>query len=480
MTLPVDTKTRRRLALLFAVPLAFSLLFFLANQVAEHIDIRFLQLQNLESSLHRLLSLCKDAETGERGFLLTGDDRYLEPLQQANAWFPGESNLCRTYAKDWPALQQKVERVIALAQKRIAEVNQILETQRSTGFTAALDLTKSSDAAGTMDLVRNSINDLETAINKEQSSYLDRQRALNRGAFILFICGTIVMILVLVALYNALLHFIQGRGAAQAELQALNTELETRIDERTYELKEINEELQQFAYVASHDLQEPLRTITSFTQLLASRYRGKLDEDADEFIGYIVSSSRRMTDLINGLLALVRLRKTGQSTIPVAFEELLEEAKASLQAAIRESNAEIRHGPLPALVVDKVQFSQVLQNLISNAIKYRRDERPVIGVEAKRDGSNWIFSVSDNGQGFDEQYAERIFALFQRLHSRDVEGTGMGLSISRKIVERHGGRIWAESTPGVGSTFHFSLPVSLELSRHGPSFQASNAVGQAQ
>jgi signal transduction histidine kinase len=480
MTLPVDTKTRRRLALLFAVPLAFSLLFFLANQVAEHIDIRFLQLQNLASSLYRLLSLCKDAETGERGFLLTGDDRYLEPLQQANAWFPGESNLCRTYAKDRPALQRKVEGVIALAQKRIAEANQVLETQRSTGFTAALELTKSSDAAGTMDLVRNSVNDLETAINKEQSSYLDRERALNRGAFILFIGGTIVMILVLVALYNALLHFIQGRGAAQAELQALNTELETRIDERTHELKEINEELQQFAYVASHDLQEPLRTITSFTQLLASRYRGKLDEDADEFIGYIVSSSRRMTDLINGLLALVRLRKTGQPTIPVAFEELLDEAKASLQAAIRESNAEIRHGPLPALVVDKVQFSQVLQNLISNAIKYRRDERPLIGVEAKRDGSNWIFSVSDNGQGFDEQYAERIFALFQRLHSRDVEGTGMGLSISRKIVERHGGRIWAESTPGVGSTFHFSLPVSLELPRQAPSLQASNAVGQTQ
>jgi light-regulated signal transduction histidine kinase (bacteriophytochrome) len=118
-----------------------------------------------------------------------------------------------------------------------------------------------------------------------------------------------------------------------------------------------------------------------------------------------------------------------------------------------------------------VQFSQVLQNLISNAIKYRRQETPLVRVQAERDGSNWIFSVSDNGQGFDQQYAERIFALFQRLQTRDVEGTGMGLSISRKIVERHGGRIWAESTPGVGSTFHFSLPVSLELPRHGSGIQ---------
>ncbi|MGI9072885.1 MAG: sensor histidine kinase, partial [Bryobacteraceae bacterium] len=396
MSLPVETKTRRRLALLFAVPLGFSLLFFLANQVAEHIDVRFLQLQNLTSSLNRLLSLCKDAEIGERGFLLTGDDRYLAPLEQANAWFPGESRLCRTYAKDRPALQQKVEHVIALAQKRLAEANQILDyTQRAKGFTAALELAKSSDALGTMDLVRNTVNELATEINKQQSSYLDHERTLNRSAFVLFMVGTAVMIVVLVALYNALLHFIQGRDAAQAELQTLNAELEARIDERTHELKQTNEELQQFAYVASHDLQEPLRTITSFTQLLASRYRGKLDEDADEFIGYIVSSSRRMTDLINGLLALVRLRKAGQSTTPVAFEELLEDAEASLQAAIRESRAEIHHGPLPALIVDRVQCSQLLQNLISNCIKYRRGERPLVRGEAKRERGDLIFSLAN-------------------------------------------------------------------------------------
>jgi signal transduction histidine kinase len=471
MTLPVDRKTRRRLALLFAVPLAFSLLFFLANQIAQHLDTRFLQLQNLSLSLDRVLSLCKDAETGERGFLLTGDDRYLAPLQQANAWLPGESRLCLTYAKDRPGLQRKVQRVVALAQQRLAEANQVLDTQRSKGFTAALEATRSSDGRGTMDLVRNGVTDLQSEISDERSSYVDHQRMLNRSAFIFFMIGTAVMIVVLVSLYNALLHFIEGRDAAQRELRALNTELEARIDERTHELKQINEELQQFAYVASHDLQEPLRTITSFTQLLANRYRGKLDEDADEFIGYIVSSSRRMTDLINGLLALVRLRKTGQSTNPIAFEELLEEAKAGLQAAIRESAADIQNGALPALIVDRVQFSQVLQNLISNAIKYRRQETPLVRVQAERDGSNWIFSVSDNGQGFDQQYAERIFALFQRLQTRDVEGTGMGLSISRKIVERHGGRIWAESTPGVGSTFHFSLPVSLELPRHGSGIQ---------
>jgi light-regulated signal transduction histidine kinase (bacteriophytochrome) len=196
--------------------------------------------------------------------------------------------------------------------------------------------------------------------------------------------------------------------------------------------------------------------------LLVSRYQGHLDADADEFIGYIVTASRRMTDLINGLLQLVRLRKSGQPIAPVSFQRLLEEAEISLQAAIRESQASIEHGPLPALVVDPVQFSQVLQNLISNAIRYRSAEPPRIRIQARRDRGNWIFSVADNGCGFDQEFSERIFGLFQRLHGREVEGTGMGLSISRKIVERHGGRIWAESKEGQGSTFFFSLPVTLE------------------
>ncbi len=144
---------------------------------------------------------------------------------------------------------------------------------------------------------------------------------------------------------------------------------------------------------------------------------------------------------------------------------MLQEAEISLQAAIREHHAEIQHGPLPSLVVDRVQFSQVLQNLISNAIKYRREIAPVIRIKAERDSSNWVFSISDNGRGFNQEFAERIFGLFQRLHTRDTEGTGMGLSIARKVVERHGGRMWAQSQEGVGSTFFFSLPVSLEVSR---------------
>jgi light-regulated signal transduction histidine kinase (bacteriophytochrome) len=278
-----------------------------------------------------------------------------------------------------------------------------------------------------------------------------------------------VTLVVMVWLYRSFVSYMESRNAymlardaAHVELRALNADLERRIDLRTRELQRFNEELQQFAYVASHDLQEPLRTVTSFAQLLATRYKGRLDEDADEFISYIVNSARRMTDLINGLLALVRLRKAGQPALPVPFESLVDEATVSLQAAIRDSESKIEIGPLPRLIVDRLQFSQVFQNLISNAIKYRSEAPPVIRIGAKREASHWIVFVSDNGRGFDQQFAERIFALFQRLHGREVDGTGMGLSIARRIVERHGGRMWAESKEGTGSTFFFSLPVSLE------------------
>jgi light-regulated signal transduction histidine kinase (bacteriophytochrome) len=155
---------------------------------------------------------------------------------------------------------------------------------------------------------------------------------------------------------------------------------------------------------------------------------------------------------------------------------MLEEAEVSLQAAIRESGAEIQSDCLPSLVVDKVQFAQVFQNLISNAIKYRRDEPPRITVRARRDQASWIFSVSDNGRGFNQQFAERIFGLFQRLNPREVQGTGMGLSIARRILERHGGRIWAESTEGVGSTFYFSLPLSLETTHEAEAALAANVA----
>ena len=478
MTAPVHTKTKRRLTFLFSIPLAFSLVFFGVDVAAEHADIELLKIRTVSSSVVEVRQLARDAESGERGFLLTGDDQYLAPFQEDKLLLHTQLSNCLEGAAGRPEIEGLVRRLVHLVRQRFNQADTLLHVQNTQGFPAAIYALRTGNSEETMNQIRATSEEILQELDREASRYDDREQRLYKRTFVFYAASTLIVIGVLGWLYNELVSYLVARDTALKQLEALNSELEERIAERTLDLTQANEELKQFAYVASHDLQEPLRTITSFSQLLSNRYRGKLDEDADEFIGYIVTSARRMTDLINGLLAMVRLRKTGHSTEPVSFSKILDDAEVSLQAAIRESGAEIRRGPLPELVVDQIQFAQVLQNLISNAIKYRRHEPPVIRVEAHRDSSNWLFSIRDNGRGFNPEFSERIFGLFQRLPTGGVDGTGMGLSIARKIVERHGGRIWAESQEGAGSTFFFSLPVSLEGGRTRKTSRDSTAVAQ--
>ncbi len=236
--------------------------------------------------------------------------------------------------------------------------------------------------------------------------------------------------------------------------------MEKKLKQTMTELKRSNDELQQFAYVASHDLQEPLRMVASYVQLLAKRYRGKLDQDADDFINYAVDGAVRMQGLINDLLAYSRVGTRGRPFESSDLDEIFERALGNLQASVVETGAQIDHGPLPTLLVDRVQFTQLFQNLIGNAIKFHNDTPPHVRVAAERKNGEYILSVRDNGIGIDPEYADRIFMIFQRLHDRsEYKGTGIGLAICRKIVERHGGRIWVESEPGQGATFYFTVPV---------------------
>jgi signal transduction histidine kinase len=226
------------------------------------------------------------------------------------------------------------------------------------------------------------------------------------------------------------------------------------------ELQRSNSELEQFSYVASHDLQEPLRMVASYTQLLSKRYKGRLDADADEFIAYAVDGSNRMQQLIRDLLTYSRVGSGAMALHDISSERALHAALANLRAAIQDSGAVVTHDSLPAVTTDETQLTQVFQNLIGNAIKYRSAEVPRIHIAATmHPGNEWIFSVRDNGLGIAPEHFAKIFVLFQRLHGREeIAGTGIGLAICKKMLEGLGGRIWVESQPEQGSTFHFALP----------------------
>jgi PAS domain S-box-containing protein len=234
---------------------------------------------------------------------------------------------------------------------------------------------------------------------------------------------------------------------------------ELNLIQKVEDLNRSNEELEQFAYVASHDLQEPLRMVASYTQLLSRRYKGTLDADADEFIAFAVDGANRMQRLIQDLLAFSRVGKRKLELFDLPSDRALRQALLNLSGAIKQSGALVTNGLLPEVKADEVQLTQLFQNLIGNAIKYHSSGVPHIHISAARNGlPMWTFSVRDDGLGIDSQFFEKIFGMFQRLHKRDeFEGTGMGLAICKKIVERHGGSISVESKPGSGSTFHFTL-----------------------
>lgn len=235
---------------------------------------------------------------------------------------------------------------------------------------------------------------------------------------------------------------------------------EALLQEKLLELQRSNEDLQQFAYVCSHDLQEPLRVISNYTQLLARRYTGRvLDESANEFIEFTVDATRRMQELIDDLLLYSRVDTKGQEFTDTDCSKVVELAVANLKVAIQESAAQINCNTLPTIKGDSSQLLQLFQNLISNAIKFRSKQPPVIQISAEDTGSSWTITVSDNGLGFDMKYLDRIFIIFQRLHTKEMyPGSGIGLAVCKKIVERHGGRLWADSEPGKGASFHFSMP----------------------
>ncbi|QXV56340.1 ATP-binding protein [Amycolatopsis sp. TNS106] len=433
-------------------------------------------------------------ETGVRGYILAGRSEFLEPYRDGlRAQDAAVAELRRLGAVPGTAAGDDLDRVLGAATTwRTTIIEPVLAGAPATG--ALVDASKPL-----FDEVRASLGVLQNRLEAER---LDARDDLSSSADVLrvmliviavLLCGALA--LVFLVLHRKLIRPIRQlavevrdvaqtdihravRGSGPKEMRELASDVESLrsriLDEvaeleraqelivtRTRELERSNSDLEQFAYVASHDLQEPLRKVASFCQLLQKRYQGKLDERGDQYIGFAVDGAKRMQALINDLLAFSRVGRRPGENVLLETGDLLATALGNLEDAITESGARVTHGELPVVHGEKTLLTAVFQNLVGNAIKFRGEKPPEVEVAAERDGEDWRFSVTDNGIGINDEYAERIFVIFQRLHGRgEYPGTGIGLALCRKILEHHGGRIWLDTTVQAGTRFCFTLPAA--------------------
>jgi signal transduction histidine kinase len=411
--------------------------------------------------LQQLFSHIQDAETGSRGFALTGVDIYLSPFKEAllqvgplldalKAGISGE------------AQKESLDEMTGLWQRRLDTASEVIAVRREKGLDAAADFAIEGEGKRIMDGIRalfDVVAERQRAIISDELALTERFANLTIGSMA---AGSIAGLLT-----GALLLGRLRRENRERRLLLLETVARGRQLEETNEaLSRANQELQHFAYVASHDLQEPLRSVAGYVQLLERRYAGQLDEKALGYIHKSVAAAQRMQQLIEGLLAYTRVGTHGDPFQMVSVDKLLQDVSGNLAASLEETGARLTCQTLPEVWGDRLQLSQLFQNLIGNALKFRREEAVEVRISALREAAlpgtgpgYWRFTVRDNGIGIDPEYAGRIFKVFQRLHTRqEYPGTGVGLAICKRIVERHGGRIWFDSEPGAGTAFHFTLP----------------------
>ncbi|MBV9084835.1 MAG: CHASE3 domain-containing protein, partial [Acidobacteriaceae bacterium] len=464
-------RTRYAFAWVLAIPILLGLISFWAAARhrasivwVSHTKDVILVLENLQAAMDR-------AESSQRGFLLTGEEPYRAQYVKKRDELLGKIAAVRELTSDNPAQQANVARLLPAVRERIQMMEHVLAVRHE----GRLPDTVAADAMRRGTALMGDIRQICAAMAAEETRLLEErilaQRRTEIEVAVCFVLGILISVGLLYYAHRLIERYSSERARAEAELRALNAELELRVRERTaaleaknQELMRSNQDLTRFAYIASHDLQEPLRTVASYAGLLGTRYHGKLDGKADKYIGFVVNGAKRMQALIQDLLAYSRLGTQPLNIRPVDMEGVLRDVLENLRVAILERRARITHDPLPSLNADAGRLAQLFQNLIGNALKFaKNDETPTVHIGCWQFGDDWVFSVRDNGIGFDPQYAERIFILFQRLHQVGAySGTGMGLAICRRIVELHGGRIWAESEPGAGSTFSFTLPARLK------------------
>ncbi|QUQ62824.1 sensor histidine kinase [Kutzneria sp. CA-103260] len=453
-------------------------------------EARSLMVDQVDPASRQALALSNalvDEETGVRGYVLTGRADFLQPYQQGQ----------QQEAQAVQALRGLQTGDLASANAALDAVQRAADAWRSQYATLALQHVN----AGDIDRGKTLFDQVRAALTAQEAQLTSARAAgrtvLDSASTNLIVVGIVVavMLLVLIVVLALLAHYgvvrpvsklaaevrlvadgqfqrpVAGSGpreivslAADVDQMRLHImdELETHMRMHD-ELARSNRELEQFAYVASHDLQEPLRKVASFCQLLERRYQGQLDDRADQYIHFAVDGAKRMQVLINDLLAFSRVGRLTREQLVVDCGALVAQATANLATIVEETGAEITAGPLPSVRGEPALLTAVFQNLIGNAVKFHGDEPPRVALSAERDGELWTFTCADNGIGIEPEYSERVFVIFQRLHPKDAyPGTGIGLAMCRKIIEYHGGRIWLDTDAGRGTTFRFTLPVVEE------------------
>jgi signal transduction histidine kinase len=419
------------------------------NWVNHTYEVRFV--------VNEVLFKVKSAESASRGYVATQDQSYLTQLAPFKHSLLSSITELKNLTSDNPRQQKSVEQLLPEVNAKIDfSLNQLVAPVKSGQLTTARQNLLSNTGERLMDTVQNTCDQM---LAEEARLLEERHKDVQYLQESVFIAAAGLSALALATLY---LSFKSSRQflKRQGELVGQARQAEAAQLKIAQQLERSNKDLQQFAYVASHDLQEPLRAVGGFLSLLSERCSGQLGEQADRWIIQAVDGAERMRLLINDLLAFARVDTRGAAMTSIDCSVPVREALDNLSVLIDESGAQIEVGGLPHIVVDRSQLTQVFQNLIGNSIKYKSDRVPHITIDAEQKGKEWQFSIKDNGIGFDPAHAERIFVIFQRLYTRaEYAGTGIGLALCSRIIERHGGRIWAISEVGTGSTFFFTLPI---------------------
>ncbi|EWH10872.1 multi-sensor signal transduction histidine kinase [Catenovulum agarivorans DS-2] len=460
---------------LFTIVLNLTLAFNITNKLSKT-QVSLYNTGEIISQLDKLHLLVLSAETGQRGYLLTENEQYLAPYQQALANLQQQIENIRTLESEIPQQPEKIDALLTLIGDKIEELITTVELAKKNKERTALKMVMSGRGRN----LYNEIKEHFDALLSMEVTYRDQLflQLLNieKSATMIFSVSAATSLLLLIGIMRLAYSLISQERKTQEILRSQNEALKLNVEEKTKELaayadelEQSNRELESFAFVASHDLQEPLRKIRAFGDRLATNYADKLDERGADFIQRMQKAATRMSNLITDLLEYSRVSSRGKPFKQVELEQVITAVLDDLEIPIEETNATINFAQLPVIEADESQMGQLFQNLISNALKFRKqDKPPVVNIQYSEsqssDGKIHIVTITDNGIGFAQEFADKIFTPFQRLHAKSAyAGTGIGLAVCRRIVERHGGTITATSTAGEGSTFTIELPENYQL-----------------